>query len=607
MNKEMNVKSRVKKWLFLGWSIVLLSILVIFYVYKIDFGRPDEKIGRLEVWTQKMDGGEKKEILLPYNLYEENNENAEIYTRLPEEFKSSKTICFWTYFQDVEVYLNDEKIYFAGETKFGKATISQWNYVDVPSDSDGKTLTIYMSTPYDSYKFSMTDVVFGSAKEIQGWLAGTYGFNQKMDFILMIVGIGFVVGAFLQNIDHRYKMCHLSFGLTALFFGIWLRTGTKGYPIYGIDTYASCLTAYLTFFLIPIPLTMYVKMRVKKRDKLVKVCEAMLAVECLIIIGVFMMQAFGIRDIQENLFVGQISLIISVVWAVCVAMFYYIRMRMNISILTVMNAFLLVIAVAAEYVSSNTLLVQVRSDIIIRLCIITILVFEFLLFLRHLREKDVLRKKIQEENRNLQLQVLTSQIRPHFILNTLGAIRSLIRHDPDRASDLLYDFSKYIRRNMEQKDYSRPVPFLEELDYIETYLNLEKIRFSEKLEIEYDIQEDGFWVLPLTVQPFVENAVKHGLQKMRQGGTVWISTYKKGKNIVVEIRDSGIGFDTAKFWSELEERKSVGMRSAIFRLESEMKAACEIESSMIVGESGTCVRIYIPEKGAYRDENNNCR
>lgn len=206
-------------------------------------------------------------------------------------------------------------------------------------------------------------------------------------------------------------------------------------------------------------------------------------------------------------------------------------------------------------------------------------------------------KKLKEENKNLQLQLLTGQIRPHFILNTLGAIRTLIHKDPDRASDLLYDFSKYIRKNMEQKDYSKPIPFLEELDYIETYLSLETLRFEDKLHVEYDVREDEFFILPLTIQPFVENAVKHGLLPMKQGGTVWIATCRTEKYVEVEIKDNGVGFDVERFWDELEKRKTVGMRSAIFRLKNEMNAVIDIESSKEAGCSGSLIKIQIPVKG----------
>lgn len=248
-----------------------------------------------------------------------------------------------------------------------------------------------------------------------------------------------------------------------------------------------------------------------------------------------------------------------------------------------------------------------KIDIFIHIFLIAIILLEIIRIRIYIKNEKKKQEKLKEENKNLQLQILTGQIRPHFILNTLGAIRTMIHKDPDRASDLLYDFSKYIRKNMEQKDYSKPIPFLEELDYIKTYLSLETLRFEDKLHVEYDIFEDEFFILPLTVQPFVENAVKHGLLPTKGGGTVYISTRRTEGFIEVQIMDNGVGFDVKKFWDGLEERKTVGMKSAIFRLKNEMNAVIDIKSSMEPGMSGSVIKIQIPEKGALINENNNRR
>ena len=204
------------------------------------------------------------------------------------------------------------------------------------------------------------------------------------------------------------------------------------------------------------------------------------------------------------------------------------------------------------------------------------------------------KEKTEEENKKLQFQLLSSQIRPHFILNTLGAIRSMVTEDAEKASDLLYDFSMYLRKNIEEKDYMKPIPFGEELDYIETYLRLEQTRFGERLKVNYRIEEKEFWVLPLTIQPFVENAVKHGLFPKKHGGTLEIATSKQDGNIVIEIRDDGVGFEVEKLQQILNEKKSVGLRSAIYRIETEMRGQCNITSREQTAV-GTYVRVILPQ------------
>ena len=230
----------------------------------------------------------------------------------------------------------------------------------------------------------------------------------------------------------------------------------------------------------------------------------------------------------------------------------------------------------------------------------------FLVF--YYRKKiQTLKKEMENQSQNMKLQMVTSQISPHFILNTLGAIRSMIRINPEQAYELLYDFSKYIRNKIQDKDYMKPIPFGEEMDYIDTYLKLEKLRFGDRIKVVKDFQTGDFFVLPLTIQPFVENAVKHGLMMSKKGGTIWMSTRKTDGHIYIEIKDDGIGFDLDKMEENIDRHKSIGLKSAMFRLQHEMGAGCDIQSKMDGEDHGTRVLIDLPIKRGGKLENNNCR
>ena len=146
-----------------------------------------------------------------------------------------------------------------------------------------------------------------------------------------------------------------------------------------------------------------------------------------------------------------------------------------------------------------------------------------------------------------------------------------------------------------------------EMDYIETYLKLEQVRFEDRFQVIKDIQVHDFWILPLTVQPFVENAVKHGLLGKKEGGHIWISTKDLENEIQIIVKDDGVGFDTNTFWKEIGEVKSIGLKSCLLRLQNEMNAICKIESSIELEKTGTCIEIRIPKKEVTKDENNNRR
>lgn len=141
----------------------------------------------------------------------------------------------------------------------------------------------------------------------------------------------------------------------------------------------------------------------------------------------------------------------------------------------------------------------------------------------------------------LEIAHLKGQIRPHFINNALTSIISISRSDPDRARELLVDFSSYLRGFYE---YERDelVPFSQELELVRAYVTLEQARFGDKLNTEYRIETEDFLLPPLILQPLVENALVHGLRGKESGGTATVYTMRlKNAKVRVGVRDDGIG------------------------------------------------------------------
>ena len=122
--------------------------------------------------------------------------------------------------------------------------------------------------------------------------------------------------------------------------------------------------------------------------------------------------------------------------------------------------------------------------------------------------------------------------------------------------------------------------------------------FSDKLKIEYDIQEKKFCVPTLSIQPIVENAIKHGVTKKPEGGTVRISTASDDKDYIVTVKDDGVGFDPSAI-EEDDGRSHVGIQNIRYRFENMMHATVSIESEKGVG---TCVIIRIPKNSATKEQ-----
>lgn len=185
---------------------------------------------------------------------------------------------------------------------------------------------------------------------------------------------------------------------------------------------------------------------------------------------------------------------------------------------------------------------------------------------------------------------MLSQIQPHFLYNSLNSIYYLCDKDPKAARQAISDFSDYLRGNMDSLTRSAPVPFYRELKHLKNYLTLEKLRFDDTLEIVWDIQTEDFMIPALTVQPLVENAVKHGICKSENGGTVTISTRECESCYEVEIRDDGAGFDPNG--NPSDGKSHVGIENVRSRLSKMCGADLEITSEK---GKGTTAIIRIPK------------
>ena len=192
-----------------------------------------------------------------------------------------------------------------------------------------------------------------------------------------------------------------------------------------------------------------------------------------------------------------------------------------------------------------------------------------------------------EESKN---KALMAQIQPHFINNSLMAIRSQC-YDYPEIYESITDFSRYLRSNFEALGDTRLILFEQEMENIEAYLSLEKRNFKDRLKVAYDIECDDFMIPALTVQPLVENAVRHGIGTYEKGGTVWIKSRRQDGRIIIEVIDDGSG--SSNITPQQESRKGIGIDNVRKRLQSQNLGLLEI----ITGEHGTTARIIIKDIG----------
>lgn len=198
------------------------------------------------------------------------------------------------------------------------------------------------------------------------------------------------------------------------------------------------------------------------------------------------------------------------------------------------------------------------------------------------------RQKELEAQKNA---LMLSQINPHFMYNTLSTIASMCDISPKQAKYLTIYFSQFLRKNINTLTCEDLIPFEQELSHVECYLKIEKARFREHLNVIYSIQCKDFDIPPLSVQPLIENAIKHGITKKAEGGTIKIITYDTNDHYIIDIIDDGIGFDP-----EATEMH-VGIENVRRRLAAMCKGELIIKSTRDIGTRAT---IEIPKKKGKR-------
>ena len=208
-------------------------------------------------------------------------------------------------------------------------------------------------------------------------------------------------------------------------------------------------------------------------------------------------------------------------------------------------------------------------------------------------EHEIAMKEQEKKLAEQHVDIMLSQIQPHFLYNSLGTIYHLCETSPETARKAIEKFSEFLRGNMDSLKNREPIAFRSELNHVTNYLYLEQQRFGDKLQIIYQINTENFMIPPLTLQPLVENAVQHGVLNRKNGGTIIIRSEETDEYAVVTVADNGVGIEKAMEHPTLGDHAHIGISNVRSRLEEMVDGSLEIES----GDCGTTAVIRIPWTG----------
>ena len=160
-----------------------------------------------------------------------------------------------------------------------------------------------------------------------------------------------------------------------------------------------------------------------------------------------------------------------------------------------------------------------------------------------IEQERIKRMALEKESLSANLRMLQAQIEPHFLFNTLSNIVSLIDTQPAKGKSMLLDLTKYLRTSL-SRTLPKKTTLDQEIEMIQAYLNIQKIRMDERLNFIIDVPENlrQLSFPPMLLQPLVENAIKHGLEPKVEGGKILISAAEENSLMRIEVADTGMGF-----------------------------------------------------------------
>ena len=211
---------------------------------------------------------------------------------------------------------------------------------------------------------------------------------------------------------------------------------------------------------------------------------------------------------------------------------------------------------------------------------------------RRLRDEERRAARAEALRVDAELRALRAQLNPHFLFNTLHSITALVRIDPADGERALEQFGALLRYVLDvNRERSEEVPLEEEMGFVRTYLALERLRLGSRLRVVEEIDPDALecLVLAFTLQPLVENAIRHGIAPRAGEGTLRIAATVVGDHLVMEVADDGSGADAAR----VDVASGVGLSAVRQRLETRWGNAARMEI-VTAPRNGFLVRLTVP-------------
>ena len=508
---------------------------------------------------------------------------------IKDEPERDNEIMFYASHQWVDVYIGDELVYTlrpSDELHFIKTPGSKWVCVPLFSEDEGKDVKIVLTPVYEDNVKGKLEIFLGSSMEIY-----RSQLKQMLPTIVLcvaniMIGIMLLFAAIYYKKKSKEETELIPLGLMGISMGFWqlAHNDFSPYILEGKEIFLYYLSVTMMLIcMIPVICSAAVG-GYKTEKKLLR--YYLIGMSAMAIIQI-VLQVTGILDLREMFNFTHGGIIIGAI--ILISMIILERVKKQEKGREKNHAWILGIGLLGDLFLYYAKESASGLNMILSAILIYMLLEAFEFTSAYFEQKHLLEEK-ENQLTHSRLVILMSQIRSHFVFNILNAISGMCKYDPEKADETIVRFSRYLRNNIDIMQEDKMMPFEMALQRLEDYVMLEQVRFGDRLEFVTDLEVTDFMIPPLILQPLVENSIKHGISKKKDGGTILLSTWKEDGNIMISIDDDGVGFDM----KELEKETSVGLRNIRFRIHHLLKGTLSFQSEI---NKGTKAIISFPGKG----------
>ena len=526
----------------------------------------------------------------------EEHPDVKIYSfTVKDPPRSGEALFVWMIHADARIYVDNELFFDSVINDHGRLSKSPgqyWAIVPLLPEDLGKEVRVEVRETYNSMLYNTPVMIVSAAGNLISHCASSEWPAIVVGMFCIVLGAVYAALAHIMQLGEESRRRADFIGIFLALFGLYRVADMPVITLLFNDH--SLMVTYISLICFTwIPAAFYLSESNRQTyNMLYRSIGLIFAVLAFVLL---LLQVLGIRDFGQDsdivficMFLSFIVVLIDYVYGRWVkhgysAENYRIGMFLLVCASVILDYFL-------YYRNGNTRNANIALYVV---CVYGLAAgFEMVRRIR-LRNDEVTRQRMELAERKGAIMV--SQMKPHFIYNTMNTIYSLCDINIESAKQAIHDFSGYLRHHFRSMERIGPVSFDEELEHTRFYLSIEKMRFGDALNVEYDIEENDFELPPLSLQPIAENAVRHGIREKSGSGTVTIRSYRTDDACVVEVKDDGAGFDTS-ILGDLKpdsEHNRIALRNVSVRVEQMCQGQLKIDSTP--GE-GTVVTISIPIK-----------